>query len=414
MLTRHAFDSPSPMTSRNALRVLANAMLLKPSTRQTFVDMGYESKLCDVMKRDSFDDEFLVSRILFLTTYETNIKLEPIIEQYHLAEIMTERLAKHVAVVQGQSTKAGKAKADPMEDMALAEILRLLFNVTHFCSEKVTAFTQTIPHILVLLLKRDLPTTKPLDPPFGSLVNTLINLDLSSENVQSSFYPENDPNAIATKLIELLDLSLKQYKDNDLEQTVTPLVGVIRTVHENGPHDVRQFIRNRLLPTEEDRNEVLGHSETLASRLLRNTTNPLTPQLRELISHLLYEMSDKDPSKFVEHVGYGFASGFLFQNNIPVPESASGGSVDETKKAFNPITGQFLDREKFADVPEMTDEEKEREAERLFVLFERLVVSHYDHNKCIVLNEHQTQKDRYHRCGKSSHKGVSRRPHSGA
>lgn len=374
MLTRHAFDSSSLTTSRNALRVLANSMLLKPNTRQMFVDLGYEAKLCTVMKRDSFDDEFLVSRILFLTTYQTSIKLAPIIEEYSLADIITERLSKHTAIVEGLSNKAGKTKADPMEDMALSELLRMLFNVTHFCREKAAAFTQTIHHILVLLRKRDLPATKPLDPPFGFLINALINLDLSSEEVQSSFYPENDPNAVASRFIELLDISMKQYEDSELEQVVTPLVGVIRALHENSPDDVRQYIRTKLLPTEEDREKVLGHSDTLASRLLRNTTNPLTPQLGELTSHVFFEISDKDPSKFVENVGYGFASGFLFRNNIPVPENMAAGSVDDTKKAFNPITGQFLDKEKFADAPEMTEEEKEREAERLFVLFERQVL----------------------------------------
>jgi hypothetical protein len=41
-------------------------------------------------------------------------------------------------------------------------------------------------------------------------------------------------------------------------------------------------------------------------------------------------------------------------------------------KDVNPITGQFVSEEKLPDLKDMTDEEKEREAERLFVLFERL------------------------------------------
>ena len=39
---------------------------------------------------------------------------------------------------------------------------------------------------------------------------------------------------------------------------------------------------------------------------------------------------------------------------------------------INPITGQRRDMEPEDALPEMTDEEKEREAEKLFVLFERL------------------------------------------
>ena len=83
-------------------------------------------------------------------------------------------------------------------------------------------------------------------------------------------------------------------------------------------------------------------------------------------------MSDRDASRFVENVGYGLASGFLFQNNIPMPPSAPETSnARNTERSVNPITGQFVDAEDPVDEPEMTQEEKEREAERLFVLFER-------------------------------------------
>jgi hypothetical protein len=58
--------------------------------------------------------------------------------------------------------------------------------------------------------------------------------------------------------------------------------------------------------------------------------------------------------------------------NIPLhPPSTQGGSAGD--REVNPITGQFLDEENQGpSLADMTDEEKEREAERLFVLFERL------------------------------------------
>jgi hypothetical protein len=91
-------------------------------------------------------------------------------------------------------------------------------------------------------------------------------------------------------------------------------------------------------------------------------------------------MSERDASKFVENVGYGFASGFLFQNNVAIPASASEAfsTSDATgmQKPVNPITGQFLESEKHPEEKELTQEEKEREAERLFVLFERYT-KHY-------------------------------------
>ncbi|KAL0935062.1 guanine nucleotide exchange factor synembryn [Colletotrichum truncatum] len=370
ILTKHAFDSQSNSTARAALRVLANAMLLEPKTRQMFVNLGYEEIACKKLKNDSFDDEFLVSRVIFLTTYNTNIDLDALIQKHGLADTIAENLARHVRMFENDQSKT---PVDPMEDMALNETLRLLFNLSHFCPSKTSAFTTSVPYIITLLWKQDISANKPLDPPFNSLINALLNLELESKEIQSSIYPDAEPKKVAERLIELLDLSLKAYPDNELEQLTTPLVGVLRRAHDGAPEGVKNYIRMTLLPNEDDRKEVLGRGTSLTSRLLRNSTNPLTPQLRDAISHLLFDMSDRDASKFVENVGYGFASGFLFQNNIPIPSNATEtSSAGDNQRPVNPITGQFVDREKQVDMPEMTEEEKEREAERLFVLFERL------------------------------------------
>lgn len=334
-----------------------------------FVDLGYEEKACNKLKNDNRDDEFLISRLIFLTTYGTNVDLRTLIDQFDLADSVVQNLARHA---RQHSKDASKAKVDPMEEMALAETLKLLFNVTTFAPKHVGSFTPALPHIITMLRKHDVPpASTPLASPLSLLINALVNLQLDSEQAQSPFYPESEPTSVSERLIHLLGLSMKAYGESELEQTVTPLICVIRGVHEHAPENVQQYIRDSLLPTEEDRQDVLGRGETLSSSLLRNITNPMVPKFGSAVSHLLFEMSDKDASKFVHNVGYGFASGFLFQNNIPIPETAS--EAAEAARAFNPITGQYLDAEQVEDLPEMTEEEKEREAERLFVLFERLV-----------------------------------------
>lgn len=369
-LTRHAFDAETLSTSHNALRCLANAMLIKAEARQMFVDLGYEPKACAQLKRDTWDDGFLVSRVIFLTTYGTNVDLARLIDDFELAKTITNKLATHAKL----ATNSGKEGAEPipMQDMALVETLKLMFNVTHFCKAKVDAFAPAINHVLTLLTNRELTPSKPLDGVFGPLVNSLVNLELDKKEAQAILFPEGGTQMrVVERLIELLDLSMKNYGDSELEQTVTPLVSVLRLVYDSAPSEVKTFIQGKLLPAADDRTKVLGRSETLPSRLLRNSTNALAPQLREAISHFMFEMSDKDASKFVENVGYGYASGFLFQNNIPMPNNAAGGENGASSRPVNPITGQFLDQETGPAVPEMTDEEKEREAERLFVLFER-------------------------------------------
>ena len=75
-------------------------------------------------------------------------------------------------------------------------------------------------------------------------------------------------------------------------------------------------------------------------------------------------------------MGYGNVAGFLFNKGImsapPPPASGAGPPAPSTTPAgvpINPITGVA---ERPAPQIEMSDEEKEREAEKLFVLFDRL------------------------------------------
>ncbi|KAK0387134.1 hypothetical protein NLU13_5447 [Sarocladium strictum] len=373
VLMRHAFESSSRTTSHGAMRVLANAMLLNQPARQMFVDKAYASKACAMLQEDtSWDGEFLLSRIIFLTTYQTSVNLSELLDKHNLAESITNNLGRHASFLKLDA----KARPEPMEEAALVETAKLLFNVTHFSSKHLALFTAAVPHLIDLLWKHDLPASKPLDSALSHLTNGLLNLDLSAEDARAALFPKGDPCKVTRRLIEILDRAMRTYDDIEKDVMVTPLVGLLIKTYERAPGLTQVDMQRALLPTSEDREAVLGQGSNLPARLLKSSTNPAAPKLANSVSHLLFDLSGKNAARFVENVGYGYASGFLFQNDIPIPESASQAlSVDDThgeKRPVNPITGQFVDTEKLADAPEMTQEEKEREAERLFVLFERL------------------------------------------
>ena len=370
--------------------MLCNALLLKPDTREIFVSTGYDAKACQRLQRsDNSEDEFLVSRLLLLSTYATNVDVPKLVKEHGLADSLANNLARHAARLSSESSS--KAKAQPMVEMALTETLKLFFNATQYAPNDIASFEPATAHIITILRNAALPSQQtktplnpptPFDPPFGLLINALMNLHFSSSTAQEAVYPSSSPSSAADRLIYLLNLSMEAYTNSDLEQTVSPLVCILSAVHEHAPDPVQKSIREALLPTEADRQDVLGKADTLPSRLLRNWTNPEAPELGKAISHLYFDMSDKDPHKFVENVGYGYASGFLFQKGINIAPDAIGDTnevegsdgVHEIRRPVNPITGQFLDTERPVEMPEMTDEEKEREAERLFVLFERYVL----------------------------------------
>lgn len=369
-----------------------------------FVDHGYVIKACERLNTGNWDDEFLISRLLFLSTYGTTVDLPDLITNHKLASSIVGNLEKHAKRVPVRA----KGTSEHMEDMALTETLKLLFNVTHYCKDELSRFEPALPHIVALLWRQDVPESRPLDPPFGPLVNALVNFDFTTNKSKAILYAKPDAAKVSGRITHILDISLRQYQGNDLDSVVTPVVGVLSKLYENAPSDTQKEMQKTLLPTAEDRQSVLGKGTTLSARLLKNSTNPLAPALRNAISHLQFDLSDRDASKFVENVGYGFASGFLFQNNVPIPASASEAfsTADAGGKAkdVNPITGQFLDKEVHPKQPEMTQEEKEREAERLFVLFERFVIHLlYQPGQCInFLQIKEEWRNRHRESGRES------------
>lgn len=334
------------------------------------------------MQSESVDDEFLISRILFLTTYEAKLDYAELVNEHHLADNVNAAMQRHAARYT-QPRQRSQEHTATMDLMALSETLKLLFNVTHFHPDLSQHFTPTIRNIFHILTRRDAPT-KPLDAPVSFLINALLNLvreegtgtaqAAHDPELHSAVFPSDSPAVNVTHLITILDSSIRAYPASELDTTISPLLTLLRRIYELAPADVRTVMQSKLLPSDSDRAQPLGKTSSLPSRLLNLSTSAQTPALRDSLAAFMFELSSKDPTTYVSNVGYGYASGFLLSKNIPMPESAikDAGEGASGGVPVNPITGQRLDKEEPVEMPEMTQEEKEREAERLFVLFERL------------------------------------------
>ena len=380
-------DKKAADASREALRCLANAFLLNEGCRQTFVNIGYASSAAERMKSDDRTDEFLISRTLFLLTYNTKVDFEELIQRKGLAMSINQQIARHA---KNFSTKAGRRKSDanPIHGMALIETLKLMFNITYYYPDQTKEFTPAIEPLISLVMNHPLPTS-PLQPPINYMLNALLNLDLASADKKTPMgpqpktnplFPYSAPESVAERFCSIFYKAVTQMPEHQLDQAAAPLCTLIRRQYELASPQTGEWMRCILLPRARDREKPLGVGETMAARLLRLSCAPGLPTLRDNISGLLFELSDKDANKFVKNIGYGFAAGFLMNNNIEIPstaaEAGSIGSDDSSTSGvdFNPITGQRLSAEErdTASRPSMSQEEKEREAERLFVLFERL------------------------------------------
>lgn len=294
-----------------------------------------------------------------------------------------QNIARHSKIYSKSTFKASSSQADTS---ALSETLKLLFNLAQYYPQQASTFAKSVPHVLKILNRISLPSP-PLQPPVTYLINSLLNLDLESSN-NKPLFPKSDEKCNANRFITILDISARNYTEEQLEILATPLLTLLRRVYELAAPPVAAHMKTLLLPSNDERAQPLGRSDTLAAWLLRLSTSAVAPNVRESISSLMFELSDKDATSFVRNVGYGFASGFLMTHDLAVPENAlegwsTNGSGEHAAedpgekvtnvdgKEINPVTGQRRDMEPAAPGPEMTDAEKEREAEKLFVLFER-------------------------------------------
>ncbi|KAM5451862.1 hypothetical protein MaudCBS49596_003690 [Microsporum audouinii] len=374
-LSAYGFDEPEAIIYREALRCLANALLLEKATRQRFVDLGNGKKAAEKLKEDNSDDEFLCSRLLFLTTYDSDLDFDKLFGECSLGESINNHIHRHSK----QFSKGKKKKLTSIDELALSETLKLMFNITNYYPHHTTTFSPSIPHILKILSLIEIPTP-PLQAPVNYLINSLLNLDLAAEKSKpfstNPLFPKFDQNCNVDKLINILDQAVAMHKPSHLETLVVPLLTLLRKIYSFAPEGPRKYMEWLLLPEDNDHDLPIGQSNTLSSRLLRLSTSPVAPSLRDGISALMFELSGSNANDFVRNVGYGFAAGFLMSHDMAIPESAKEAYSSKGTKEFdstvNPITGQRFDAEPVDDGPEMTEEEKEREAERLFVLFERL------------------------------------------
>ena len=239
--------------SREALRCLANAFLLNEQARQTFVDLGYAPKAAERLKTDDRDDEFLISRMLFLLTYNTRVDFEDLLDNNQLAQSINAHLARHAKVYSSKSGRR-KSEASPMQGMSLVETLKLMFNITYYYPDMAARFTPAIESLLSLVLNHPLPTPC-LSSPITYLFNALLNLDLGAaakktpygpEAKSSPLFPYSCPEQMAERFTTILNKAIATMPESELDQAAAPLCTLIRRQYELAYPQMRECVNHPL------------------------------------------------------------------------------------------------------------------------------------------------------------------------
>jgi len=222
------------------------------------------------------------------------------------------------------------------------ESLNLLSNLLVRYLHHTHRFFESLLPILKMLNKVAIPSP-PLGLPVSPLVNCLVSLPFKDESghaTQRHLFPSFDSNININKLINILDLAVQAYSDDAMNTHGSPLVQLLIRIAEAAPPKPKAHLRARLLPSDQDREIVLGTGNSLPHMLLKLCTAPTVQYLQQLVPALLFEMSDKDPKRFTRNVGYGQVVGYLFSMGVQLsPEDLEPGGSGNTMERFecNPI-----------------------------------------------------------------------------
>ncbi|CAG8513711.1 14176_t:CDS:2 [Acaulospora morrowiae] len=388
--TINAVDKP---VSQEALTCIANALLLKESTRDLFDRYDGVLNVCQSLKDTtlSIKTQFLISRILFLMTIKPSQTVVKLVDNFGIYDILYKSLCVHVSAL---SSRTPVTETSPItKAMVLNEQLKFLFNVMINYPkverdgrlneiQNSSKFEKLLQPVIDVVLKIPPPSPLPLGPPHSHAIHALLNFPVAPHK-KIWFPPEKK-----SQQYELLDQLLEILKSMiftaiqgdpdsnidrnskygvDFDEVITPLVALLKKLAEEDEL-AKTMERNRLLPDDVDRSKPLEKGDSISARLIRLMTSVMLPNLKDSVSELFFVLCDQDANVFIHHVGYGNGAGFLMSRNIMIPSTSS---IYNSDKSINPITGQYFEDEP-PSLSDMTDEEKEREAEKLFVLFERL------------------------------------------
>ncbi len=177
------------------------------------------------------------------------------------------------------------------------------------------------------------------------------------------------------------DAGIKSQAERDgvsVEDLLEPLLLLVRKLVVEDA-DARQKVLATWISADVDRSIGLDRRSDVTGRLVRLMASGIFPRLRRAAGELLLGLHHGSPQEMTSNIGYGPCIGFLTSVNLaggiqPAP-STTDHKRSASGKLINPVTGTYEPSEaELANDPinQMTEAEKEAEAERLFGLFDKL------------------------------------------
>eukprot|EP00123_Amoebidium_parasiticum_P009760 comp19694_c0_seq1/m.23395 comp19694_c0_seq1/g.23395 ORF comp19694_c0_seq1/g.23395 comp19694_c0_seq1/m.23395 type:complete len:564 (-) comp19694_c0_seq1:679-2370(-) len=237
----------------------------------------------------------------------------------------------------------------------------------------------TVRHVLLGYSSAGLPMDAPL---VTHAVNLLFNTPATGEKY---LIPVNNRGkkewAVIVAILKYMDTCAKDSQDSDkLRGQLSAILTALRSFARND-RDLRQYMFEKILPKRADYSRRPEQENSYRGHLVSLMTSHLS-YVKDIVADFLFVLCKENMARLIKHTGYGNAAGLLAQrgifgvphdkSNAPGYSTDSGVSTDEEKeKEVNPVTGTYFP-EGPHPISQMTEEEREAEAERLGLLFEKI------------------------------------------
>ncbi|MEQ2276558.1 hypothetical protein XENORESO_015048 [Xenotaenia resolanae] len=282
----------------------------------------------------------------------------------------------------------------PEASQRIVEILKILFNITYRThkqepSEDDAALYRHLVAILRLCLMRKCMLPEDTDELQGHTVNLLTALPLQCLNVLLTLPLEPESKRSLGVNMDCVH-TLLMFMERRLEagdrvkEKLTPILNLL-TESCRAHRETRLYIRKHILPPLRDLSQRPEEGDMVKSRLVRLMTH-LDTDLKHCAADLLFVLCKENVRRFVKYTGYGNAAGLLAtrgllggqgaRSSISEAQYSSDSDSDteeyrQVKDRVNPVTGR-VEAEQPNPMEGMTEEEKEEEARRLIMIFNKL------------------------------------------
>lgn len=394
----HGGSVQQDQVTQEAMKCIANSLLLSQELRPLFCKLNATQIILErLLSREklclSTDTLFLYARLLFLATIEPSPLIICLIHDFKVSLIISELLNSFNFVT--------RSRPGFSEAMVAIDLLKLVFNLM---VNYPKAFFLLPGYSLDSLSKTSYNASKLVEDPsefifeyFNCLfdpVVRVINLSMNSDSdglfiacAQILFnFPPEKFTAELTSAIDytkfgdyLINIILKPAREAsysgeyiDIYDRLAPCILLLSSLCRVHP-SLKSKASNELLPSDKERENRIGESDSASSRLVAILTAGSIGGLKDALGELYFVLCDENVEEIVKKLGYGNVAGFLMNRQMGMLPKALGKFFvnPNDNKPINPITGQYHDSEATSK-DSMTPDEKLREAERLFVLFERM------------------------------------------